>query len=249
MSQVPSKVAHNFWENLFKDIREVMAEVYPDVAEVGAMASGSARLTPRGEAYDANAELLPVLSLYPPVAGNPVLVARLEDGSEIVLGAIATGAEPAPISQAEASGLYMPIAGNGYSVRGDANFATGATASSNNSQSTYAVALSATVSGFEPGTYRVIAWGGFIANHSAANGDADLRLRADGTNTVNGTTKSIRVHNTANTNMAVHAADAIGGVTRDSTGSITVTLDYRAGTAGTVSARNAWVAFYAYRTA
>lgn len=249
MSQVPSKVAHNFWENLFKDIREVMAEVYPDIAEVGAMASGSARLTPRGESYDSAAELLPVLSLYPPKAGNPVLLARLEDGSEIVLGAIATAAEPDPISQALADGLYMPIASNGYSPKGDANFATGATASSNNSTSTYATALSASVSGFEPGTYRVIAWGGMIANHTAANGDVDLRLRSDGSNTVNGTTKSIRVHNTANTNMAVHASDAMGGVTRTSTGIITVTLEYRAGNAGTVSARNAWVGFYAYRTA
>jgi hypothetical protein len=76
-----------------------------------------------------------------------------------------------------------------------------------------------------------------------------LRCRANGSNTVNGQTKAIRVHGTANSPMRLDMADAIGGITLDVTGTITITLEYRAGSAGTVTARNATLAAMIYRTA
>ena len=249
MSQVPSRNVGQFWEGIYADIAEFLKETAPEVAEVGAMSLGSTRVTRRGESYDATAELLPTLSLYPPTAGKPVLILKSADGAEFVLGAIAEAAEPAPISQAQADGLYIPF-GSGYLATADANFATGASAASNNSTATWATALSCSIPSLQPGTYRVVAWGGFIATHTVASGNADLRLSAVGDgSTVNGTIKSPTVHGTALAPMALHAADTMGGVVRSATGAITVTLEYRCNTAGTTTARNAWIAALAYRTA
>jgi len=248
MSQVPSRHVGAFWEGVYSDIAEFLKDTSPEVAEVGAMSLGSARVTARGETYDAAAELLPVVSLYPPVTGDAVLIVKLADGSEIVVGAIADAAEPSPISQAQADALYLPL-GSYFIPRGDGNFFQGATAATNNSTSTWATSIGISFASMPPGTYTAIVKGGGIFKHTVAAGNMDIRARANTGSETSGQIKAVKVHDTANTEMCVNMSDAITGIVRASTGVIDIDLQYRANTAGTVSARNAFVSAILYRTA
>lgn len=239
MSRI-SKVAPEFWNGLYGDIREMLSDAFGNIAQVGGISGNGLRLTERGESYDASAELQPYLSKRAPQVGDPVAYMRLEDGSKIVLGAISqmAGTEPDSV-----------LVGDAWLPQGDSNYGTNAVNGSNASTSTYVTALTANVSGLPTGTYRAIVMANMICSHSVANGYGHFRLRADGSNTVNGNDKDIKCGVAANGEVTIAMADTLAGVTRVGTGSITITLEYRAATAGTVSARNPAISVILWRTA
>lgn len=248
MSQVPSKAVHNFWESIYGDIREFLEEVAPDVAEVGAMSLGSARIIERGESYDSNSELLPVISLYPPKAGDAVFIGKLADGSEFVLGKVATAAEPDPISQAEADARYPQLGSYDIpQIGGD--YAAGATTASTTSTSTYANAYGFTIATVPAATYSVLVIASGIFKHSAAGGQIDIRPQVDVSTDYPGTVKTINPNSAANGEMVLSVSEVITGIVRASAGFMTVRLQYKSNTAGTSSVRNVSVAGLVIRTA
>lgn len=247
-SIVPSPTVHGFWESFYKDLEEYLQEAAPDIAEIGAMASGSARITERGEAYDPASELLPVISLYPPKAGDAVLVTKMADGSEVVLGSIATGAEPDPISQAQADARY-PLLGSYDIPQFGGDYAAGATTASTTSTSTYANAFGFTIATVPAATYSVLVIASGIFKHSAAGGQIDVRPQVDVSTDYPGTVKTINPNSAANGEMVLSVSEVITGIVRASAGFMTVRLQYKSNTAGTSSVRNVSVAGLVIRTA
>ena len=248
MAPQQSKTVHDFWKNIYGDIDQAIGERIPEIATVGAMSSGQARLTPRGESYDPNAELLPVLSLYPPKAGDAVASLRLADGSQIVLGSIAQAAEPDPLSQGQADALYVPF-GSYFIPQWKANFATGATVGSSTNTAAYVVALSISFAAVPAGTYTVLVHGSAIFKHTVAAANMDFQARVDIGAVTTGTNKTLKVHDTANTEMRLGLADEITGITRGGAGVLNVDLTYKPSTAGTLSCRNAELTVLIMRTA
>lgn len=243
-----SKTVHDFWKNFYGDMDQAINERIPEVATVGAMSAGQARLTPRGETYDPNAELLPVISIYPPKAGDPVASLRLADGSQIVLGSIAQAAEPDPLSQGQADALYVPF-GSYFIPQWEANFATGATNASTTSTVSYVSALGISFASVPAGTYTVLVRGSGVFKHTVAAANMDFQAKVDVGTIYTGTNKSIKVHDTANTEMRIGLADEITGVVRGVSGVLNVDITYKCSTAGTLSCRNAELIAIIMRTA
>lgn len=234
-----SKKAPEFWSNLYGDVREIVSDAFGNLASAGAVGSGGVRLTERGEAYDSSAELTPYLSKREIAVGDTVIYLRLEDGSKVVLGSIPQVTEPATV-----------LAGDAWLPQGDANTGVNSVTATNSSGATWATALTCNVSGLPTGTYKAIGHGVMIAQHSAANGSTEVRLRADGSNTVNGTIKALKIATAAATDGTIAMFDVLTGITRVGTGSIQLTLEYRvASPAGTITTRAPAVSVILWRTA
>lgn len=220
----PSKTAHGFWSNLYGDLSEMLEEASPDIATAGALRADGVQIVEAGEVFDAASEVLPLLSQYPPQAGDAVLVMRLADGSEVVLGRIATAREY------RSNPRYY-----------DSNSATNANALSVSSQTTFGLALALQFDALPAGTYRFIGQGGGIFSHSAASGLAEFQFQYIANATTNSIVRSVKVHNTAATESTLSYGENTGGISVVEGGSLKVEFQYRCGSSGTLSARNAFV--------
>lgn len=265
LREQPSPTANSFWASLANDLRKVAKAVSPRFATAGAVTSGLVQITERGETFDAASEPYLQLSAYPAQPGDVVAVLPKEDGSLLVLGKVQQATERSPISGSDlwqdASQLsshitqFTPKAGivsritdgptNDHAELllghvATANGFGGANTSSNTSTATYVDAINVTFTNLPAGTYKATAIGDLIGRHSISSGTIDLRFRGvvTGGNTVNGGAKVFSLAGAA-VDIGGGLGDDLTGLVVPNNGTITVTFEYRLGTAGTINVRNA----------
>lgn len=227
----PSQVANQFFKDLNNDLVNVSKKTASYIASIGGVVSGFYQIVQTGESYDALSATIGHVSRYPAVTNDKVLVDKLEDGTSVIIGSLAKGPE-AP----DWFGYY------------DANSFQGATTGTNGSQATFVTAITITFTACAAGTYDIIAHCGGVYQHTTAAGLVDMRIRAAASNTVNGSNKAIKAHNTAATEMQLGHADKLTGLVVAEGGTITITYEYRCNTAGTTSLRNAHIEARAIRS-
>lgn len=214
-----------------REVREAVAALVPTRMTVGAITAGLVRPTD------------PVVTTFTWTQGLAYLAGRPAVGDEVLVleipgsGDLDEAAAPAPIALGTVRRGTLPklLPGETW-ADGESN--TSAENPDNASQSAFATAQTFRVEDLPVGTYRGWVGASLLARHTTDGNAGTLRVQVVGATTVDDEGVTLGLASVTPSTTRLDASCGVGPIAPDGDGTLTVRLQFRPATAGTMEVRN-----------